>query len=251
MHPNWSRIYRDELDSVLNYFHFRIGNMSQAEDLCARTFELAWRRRRTFDGEKGRPRQWLVGIARRVVVGVVLLFGSCVMIQQTRTSILRVMDVPEWSTTHTFTDSHGNERTVTTGATIMTNFAVPRTIPDRYELVGLYTENFAYPSLALEFGGALEWKDLETGDVIVYSTAREPQQISLFRSDRRRALFHAGGYRVRLADGSVGVVGAITLNGGVDAGKLLRWTHDEVLYAVGATGAEVSDLIGIANSVEY
>ena len=67
MRTDWDRVYRDETDSVFNYIVYRIGDAARAEDLCSRTFELAWRKRRKFDGSRGTPAAWLIGIARRVI----------------------------------------------------------------------------------------------------------------------------------------------------------------------------------------
>ncbi len=67
MRRDWEEIYRENTAAVLNYIAYRSGDRDSAEDLCATTFERAWRRRRSFDPGRGSARAWLIGIARRVV----------------------------------------------------------------------------------------------------------------------------------------------------------------------------------------
>ena len=55
------------LRRVYAYVAYRIGDGADAEDVTAATFERALRYRETFDGARGEPAAWLVGIARRCI----------------------------------------------------------------------------------------------------------------------------------------------------------------------------------------
>jgi len=52
---------------VYAYVAYRIGSGPDAEDLASETFARALRYRDSYDGRKGGPEAWLVGIARRCV----------------------------------------------------------------------------------------------------------------------------------------------------------------------------------------
>jgi RNA polymerase sigma-70 factor, ECF subfamily len=54
---------------VYSYVAYRIGDGADAEDVTSETFERAVRYRRSYDGAKGEPIEWLIGIARRVIAG--------------------------------------------------------------------------------------------------------------------------------------------------------------------------------------
>jgi RNA polymerase sigma factor (sigma-70 family) len=65
---------RDPLDrpeelirSVYAYVAYRIGDGPDAEDATSDTFERAIRYRESYDGSRGEPIAWLIGIARRCV----------------------------------------------------------------------------------------------------------------------------------------------------------------------------------------
>ena len=65
---------RDPLDhpeelirSVYAYVAYRIGDGPDAEDATSDTFERAIRYRKSYDGSRGEPVAWLIGIARRCV----------------------------------------------------------------------------------------------------------------------------------------------------------------------------------------
>lgn len=65
---------RDPLDNpeplirrVYAYVAYRIGAGPDAEDVTGEVFERALRYRRSFDGTKGEPAAWLIGIARRCI----------------------------------------------------------------------------------------------------------------------------------------------------------------------------------------
>jgi RNA polymerase sigma-70 factor, ECF subfamily len=52
---------------VYSYVAYRIGDGPEAEDVTSTTFELALRKRKTYDSSKGTPVAWLIGIARNCV----------------------------------------------------------------------------------------------------------------------------------------------------------------------------------------
>ena len=54
---------------VYSYVAYRIGVGADAEDVTGETFERALRYRDSFDGRKGTPLVWLLGIARNVLAG--------------------------------------------------------------------------------------------------------------------------------------------------------------------------------------
>jgi RNA polymerase sigma-70 factor, ECF subfamily len=49
------------------YVAYRLGDGPDAEDVTSEVFARALRHRQTYDGSKGDPVGWLIGIARRVV----------------------------------------------------------------------------------------------------------------------------------------------------------------------------------------
>jgi RNA polymerase sigma factor (sigma-70 family) len=49
---------------VYAYVAYRVSNESDAEEITSRVFERAVRYRDSYDGSKGTPTQWLIGIAR-------------------------------------------------------------------------------------------------------------------------------------------------------------------------------------------
>ena len=52
---------------VYAYVAYRVGHGAQAEDITSETFARALHYRDAFDGAKGTPISWLIGIARRCV----------------------------------------------------------------------------------------------------------------------------------------------------------------------------------------
>lgn len=54
---------------VYSYVAYRIGAGADAEDVTGETFERAVRYRDSFDGARGTPLVWLLGIARNVLAG--------------------------------------------------------------------------------------------------------------------------------------------------------------------------------------
>ncbi len=68
------RFRRDPLDGVEQliprvyaYVAYRIGHGPDAEDVTSECFERAVRYRHRYDGKRGEPLAWLIGIARRLV----------------------------------------------------------------------------------------------------------------------------------------------------------------------------------------
>jgi RNA polymerase sigma-70 factor, ECF subfamily len=55
------------LRRVYAYVAYRVPHRADAEDITSETFERALRYRHTFDGRKGEPIAWLLGIARNCV----------------------------------------------------------------------------------------------------------------------------------------------------------------------------------------
>lgn len=65
---SWRDIYDRILPRVFHYFTYRVGVIQTAEDLTSITFEKAWRSRANFKKIKGKPENWLFGIARNVLI---------------------------------------------------------------------------------------------------------------------------------------------------------------------------------------
>jgi RNA polymerase sigma-70 factor (ECF subfamily) len=63
---DWESVYRQELPRIYNFFRFRVGDGSQAEDLTSATFEKAWRNRGRYRRDLAAFSTWLFTIARRV-----------------------------------------------------------------------------------------------------------------------------------------------------------------------------------------
>lgn len=63
---DWEVSYREYLPRVYNFFLYRIGDRSLAEDLTAATFEKAWRGRSRFRRDLSAFSTWLFTIARNV-----------------------------------------------------------------------------------------------------------------------------------------------------------------------------------------
>ena len=64
--PDWDAVYAEQLPRVYNFFRYRFGNTSDAEDLTARTFEKAWRARHRYRRDVAAFSTWLMSIARNV-----------------------------------------------------------------------------------------------------------------------------------------------------------------------------------------
>lgn len=65
---DWEAVYLELLPRVYNFFRYRLGNETVAEDLTARTFEKAWRARRRYRRDLAGFATWLISIARNVAV---------------------------------------------------------------------------------------------------------------------------------------------------------------------------------------
>lgn len=63
---DWESIYCSEMPRVYNFFLYRTGEHTLAEDLTASTFERAWKRRFLYSPRRASPAVWLFGIARNV-----------------------------------------------------------------------------------------------------------------------------------------------------------------------------------------
>lgn len=63
---NWEAVYRQELPRVYNYFRYRLGDDTLAEDLTSTTFEKAWRAREQYRRDLAAFSTWLLTIARNV-----------------------------------------------------------------------------------------------------------------------------------------------------------------------------------------
>jgi RNA polymerase sigma-70 factor (ECF subfamily) len=67
----WERfelLYRSSRDDVYAYVATLLKDPAAAEDITAQSFERAYRRRRTFDRQRGEERAWLFGIARNAAL---------------------------------------------------------------------------------------------------------------------------------------------------------------------------------------
>jgi RNA polymerase sigma factor (sigma-70 family) len=65
---DWESAYKEYLPRVYNFFRFRVGDGTLAEDLTSTTFERAWRGRLRFQRDLGAFSTWLFTIARNVAV---------------------------------------------------------------------------------------------------------------------------------------------------------------------------------------
>lgn len=63
---DWNAVYADQLPRIYNYFRFRTGPGHDAEELTARTFEKAWRKRQQYRRDLAGFSTWLFAIARNV-----------------------------------------------------------------------------------------------------------------------------------------------------------------------------------------
>ena len=67
----WERfeaLYRSSRDDVYAYVATLLRDAAAAEDVTALAFERAYRRRRSFDRNRGEERAWLFGIARNAAL---------------------------------------------------------------------------------------------------------------------------------------------------------------------------------------
>ncbi len=65
---DFEALYRSTRDDVYAYVATMLRDRSSAEDVTAAAFERAYRRRRSFDPERGSGRAWVFGIARHAAL---------------------------------------------------------------------------------------------------------------------------------------------------------------------------------------
>ena len=65
---DWEAVYREELPRVYNFFRYRFGDDTQAEDLTSATFEKAWAGRKRYRRDRGAFSTWLFSIARNLAI---------------------------------------------------------------------------------------------------------------------------------------------------------------------------------------
>lgn len=63
---DWEATYAELLPRVYNFFRYRVGDISLAEDLTSATFEKAWRARMRYRRNLGAFSTWIFSIARNV-----------------------------------------------------------------------------------------------------------------------------------------------------------------------------------------
>jgi RNA polymerase sigma-70 factor, ECF subfamily len=63
---DWEAVYDEELPRLYNYFRYRTGDSSTAQDLTAMTLHRAWRYREGYRSDLGAFEAWLFQIARNV-----------------------------------------------------------------------------------------------------------------------------------------------------------------------------------------
>ena len=65
---DWEALYFEYLPRVYNFFRYRVGDGSAAEDLTAETFEKAWKHRHQYNQIVASFGTWLFSIARNVSI---------------------------------------------------------------------------------------------------------------------------------------------------------------------------------------
>lgn len=63
---DWDALFHEQMPRVYNYFRYRVGNDTEAEDLTSITFEKAWRARGRYRRDLASFATWLFVIARNV-----------------------------------------------------------------------------------------------------------------------------------------------------------------------------------------
>jgi RNA polymerase sigma-70 factor (ECF subfamily) len=66
--PDWDAVYSAQLPRVYNYFRYRFGSETLAEDLTSRTFEKAWVARGRYRRDLAGFATWLLRIAQNVAI---------------------------------------------------------------------------------------------------------------------------------------------------------------------------------------
>lgn len=65
---NWDSVVKDELPRLYNYFRYRLGDESVAEELTSTVLEKAWTKRNRYRKDRAAFSTWLFAIARNEVV---------------------------------------------------------------------------------------------------------------------------------------------------------------------------------------
>jgi RNA polymerase sigma factor (sigma-70 family) len=65
---DWEATYKEYLPRVYNFFRYRVGDRTLADDLTSVTFEKAWRGRSRFRQDLSAFSTWLFTIARNVAI---------------------------------------------------------------------------------------------------------------------------------------------------------------------------------------
>jgi len=65
---DWEALYAEELPRIYNFFRYRVGDTTVAEDLTSITFEKAWRGRQQYRRDLAAFSTWLFTIARNVAL---------------------------------------------------------------------------------------------------------------------------------------------------------------------------------------
>lgn len=66
---NWDSVVHDELPRLYNYFRYRLGEETAAEDLTSTVLEKAWLKRHRYRRDRAAFSAWLFAIAKNEVVG--------------------------------------------------------------------------------------------------------------------------------------------------------------------------------------
>jgi RNA polymerase sigma-70 factor (ECF subfamily) len=65
---NWDSVASHELPRLYNYFRYRLGNETAAEDLTSLVLEKAWLRRHRYHRDRAAFSTWLFAIAKNEVI---------------------------------------------------------------------------------------------------------------------------------------------------------------------------------------
>lgn len=65
---NWDSVVKDELPRLYNYFRYRLGDESVAEELTSTVLEKAWTKRHRYRKDRATFSTWLFAIARNEVI---------------------------------------------------------------------------------------------------------------------------------------------------------------------------------------
>ena len=65
---NWDSVVKDELPRLYNYFRYRLGDESVAEELTSAVLEKAWTKRYRYRKDRAAFSTWLFAIARNEAI---------------------------------------------------------------------------------------------------------------------------------------------------------------------------------------